>query len=226
MGSEWFRLIGVILLVFSPLFLTGCGFKPLYAVDGADGTQSLADVNLQNVFGDRNAVTSVTEALRYRTAVGAGSAKYDLVIKTEEAAARLGIQLDASVTRFNYRLIGEYKLTDRETGRVISGSSRANASFNVVNSQYATLAAERDARRKAANTLVNLLERKILLELGKPLPQTGETEDNSNDKPLDFEDNNIEEGYFESDPQGVSGIDYIDGSFGDTNDTIQPQPME
>ena len=47
----------------------------------------------------------------------------------------------------------------------MQGSAEAVASFNVVDSQYATLFAEEAAREKAARTLIERIERNILLRL-------------------------------------------------------------
>ena len=75
------------------------------------------------------------------------------------------MQIDASVTRYNYRLVGRYTLVERATGARYSGRVTSIASFNVVNSQYSTLFAEDAAREKAATQLVEDIERDILLKL-------------------------------------------------------------
>ncbi|MEO0397875.1 MAG: hypothetical protein AAF224_00445 [Pseudomonadota bacterium] len=167
---------------------TACGFEPLYAVDGANSGNSLRNMYLVSLSGDEGAVPYVRDAFRTRAATIRNDARYELVIKAEESAAPLAIQTDASVTRFNYRLIGSYRLKDLMAKRNLAGSTTAIASFNVVNSQYSTLTAERTARRKAAQLLANQIEREILLQLART---DADTEKNQN-RAADVEDSDAD----------------------------------
>ena len=80
------------------------------------------------------------------------------------------------MTRYNYRIVGRYLLTERATGARYSGLVTSIASFNVVNSQYSTLFAEDAAREKAAAQLVEDIERDILLKLSDAKDQAGRDE--------------------------------------------------
>jgi len=97
-------------------------------------------------------------------ALNAGeTAKYGLSVAATETAQRLAVQIDASVTRYNYRLNARYTLLDLETGERINGRARATTSFNIVSSQYSTLFAERAAQEKAARLLAEKIERDLLI---------------------------------------------------------------
>lgn len=148
----------------SAAFLHGCGFQPLYATDGG-GPPGLRNVALATVSAPEEISPLVTRAFSRRTSSEPSSAAYDLQINAKEQAERLAVQIDASVTRYNYRLVGRYTLTERSSGKRYSGRVVSIASFNVVNSQYSTLFAEEAAREKAANQLVEDVERDILLRL-------------------------------------------------------------
>jgi LPS-assembly lipoprotein len=151
-------------MALAALFLAACGFKPLYAT--ADGAApGLRAIALASVAAPDEIEPVVTRAIRRRAADDAASAKYDLLVTATEQAERLAVQIDASVTRYNYRLVGKYTLVSRETGKRINGRVVSISSFNVVNSQYSTLYAEEAAREKAANQLAEDIERDILLEL-------------------------------------------------------------
>lgn len=146
------------------LLLAGCGFKPLYATnDGA--APGLRNVALTSLDAPEDIETVVNRAIKRRTSIEPSDAKYDLAVKATEQAERLAVQIDASVTRYNYRLVGEYTLTDRATAKRTKGRVVSISSFNVVNSQYSTLSAEQAAREKAATQLAEDMERDILLEL-------------------------------------------------------------
>jgi len=144
--------------------LSSCGFQPLYATNG-NGPPGLRNVALSTVNAPEEISPMVTRAFARRTSGEPSAAAYDLQINAREQAERLAVQIDASVTRYNYRLVGRYTLTERSSGKRYTGSAVSIASFNVVNSQYSTLFAEEAAREKAANQLVEDVEHDILLKL-------------------------------------------------------------
>ena len=154
-------------LLPAALLLQSCGFTPLYATPEGSKAAGLKNINLISVTARDTIQPLVTRAFRDRQGFGgeATTADYDLAVDAEEFAQRLAVQIDASVTRYNYLLRADYVLTRRSDGKRYSGSSEAVASFNVVNSQYSTLFAEEAAREKAARTLVEKIERDILLRL-------------------------------------------------------------
>ena len=157
-----FRILAIAALI-APL-LSGCGFQPLYATNTTGGAPGLRDVYLESLTATEAIDPILQDAFERRIASSA-SARYDLTVDAEERADQLAVQLDASVTRYNYRINAVYALTDRTSGEKITGRVESIASFNVVASQYSTLFAERAAREKAAEQLVHLIERDILLKL-------------------------------------------------------------
>lgn len=157
------RKLAAVLLTVAPL-LQSCGFQPLYATtDGA--APGLRNVALATVTATEDIEPAISRAFSRRTAASPSDAQYDLLISADEQAERLAVQIDASVTRYNYRLVGNYTLVDRNGGKSYKGRVVSIASFNVVNSQYSTLYAEDAAREKAAMQLVEDVERDILLKL-------------------------------------------------------------
>jgi LPS-assembly lipoprotein len=145
------------------LLLSACGFRPLYATAEGGGA-GLAQMALVSVEADEAIGDIVSRAFERRIRGGDG-ALYDLSVRASEQAERLAVQIDASVTRYNYRLVGDYTLVERATGKRYTGNVVSIASFNVVNSQYSTLYAEEQAKEKAAAQLVEDIERDVLLKL-------------------------------------------------------------
>lgn len=160
------RFALIIALAAFPL-LSGCGFTPLYATAESGGkTTSLSSVHLDGVSGSEKATPALTRAFTQRTAQsGADNVEFDISVDVRESAEPLAVQLDSSVTRYNYKLAGKYTLTRRADGKVITGVAKSVASFNIVDSQYSTLFAEDAAREKAARSLVEAIERDYLLKL-------------------------------------------------------------
>lgn len=157
------RKLTLAILAAGPL-LSGCGFQPLYAT-GDGSAAGLRNVALGEVAAPEEIRPLVMRAFERRTSSEPSSANFDLTVSTTEQAQRLAVQIDASVTRYNYRLVGQYTLIERATGARYSGRVTSIASFNVVNSQYSTLFAEDAAREKAATQLVEDIERDVLLKL-------------------------------------------------------------
>lgn len=157
--------------LFAALFgilAAGCGFKPIYATP-----EGVAPVNrqisLSGVSAPEEVHLFVVDALQQRIILGPDETpRYSLAVNATENARRLAVQIDATVTRFNYRLIGRYQLRDLQTGEVINGAATAVTSYNIVSSQYSTLFAEQTAREKAARLLAELIERDIILRLDDP----------------------------------------------------------
>ena len=191
-----------IFLVISMLTLSACGFKPIYATP--DGVS--APVNRQIVIGPVTAPEEVhlyiTDALRERIVLREGETpKYELTVVASEAAQRLAVQIDATVTRYNYRLTGRYLLRDLKTQETFKGRAQAITSYNIVSSQYSTLYAERTAREKAARLLAEEIERDILLSLDDPESAPVAGADDEFDDPATIEEIGEPKDSFESGDQ-------------------------
>jgi len=148
------------------LLLQSCGFTPVYATAEGSKTAGLRNINLASVAAAPSIEPLVTRAFTNRQVLaGDATPEYDLLLEAEEFAQRLAVQIDASVTRYNYLLRADYTLIRRSDGKKFRGAAEAVASFNVVTSQYSTLFAEEAAKEKAAQTLIDEIERDILLSL-------------------------------------------------------------
>jgi LPS-assembly lipoprotein len=138
------RVFCFALASLAAVALSACGFRPLYATDTTVGGMSQY---YAQVF-----VEPSNQLMDTLTPAGTPqSAAYRLSIKLEAAKEGLAIQEDTRITRYNYNLIAKYELKDAVTGEVLDkGTTRAIAAYNVVESQFATLSAERDAQERAA----------------------------------------------------------------------------
>ncbi len=171
-----------IALFLSLLMVSACGFKPIYATPDGAGAPINKQIAIGPVTAPEEVHLFISDALRERIVLREGEVpKYELTVVATEGAQRLAVQIDATVTRYNYRLNGRYLLRDLETQQVYQGRARAITSYNIVSSQYSTLFAERTAREKAARLLAEDIERDILLRLADPTDAPAATEE-------DFED--------------------------------------
>jgi LPS-assembly lipoprotein len=144
--------------------LQGCGFTPVYATKQAGERPLLARMHVADIVGNDRLKETISEVLSRRAARDDADALYDITLDLREAAIPLAVQIDDSVTRYNYRMTATYTLVRRSTRKSTTGTAEAIASFNVVASQYSTLYAENAAREKAANALADQIERSIFLK--------------------------------------------------------------
>ncbi|MBV9990143.1 MAG: hypothetical protein JOZ72_02535 [Alphaproteobacteria bacterium] len=136
--------------------LAGCGFHPLYGDWGA--TAGTAD-KLQAIY-----VEPIPEKLGYELrnnlidlfdASGRSSdSVYRLRVTLATKSEGIAIQNDAAITRYNDMLTVTYELTDKATNTVVTkGVETGLSAYNVVTSPYATLVAQQDADKRAAEDI-------------------------------------------------------------------------
>jgi LPS-assembly lipoprotein len=161
------KLIGSALILAISMLATACGFQPIYATP-AGTSPVIRQVAVQMVAAPESIAPEIRTALDTRLAPGEGVApRYDLFVDVKEVAEQLAVQIDATVTRYNYRLYGNYTLVDRNTGDTFRGPISAVTSYNIVSSQYSTLFAEKTALKKAARLLAENIERDILIRFAE-----------------------------------------------------------
>ena len=147
------------------LALAACGFRPLYGgASGATRRLELSQIAVSPI--ESKLGTDLRNELidRLTPSGEPGFPQYRLDLTLHEYREGLGIQPDASVTRWNYELTASYQLLDLGTGKVITkGTASSIAAYSVVNSQFATLSAEEDAERRTAIDLGDELELRLAL---------------------------------------------------------------
>ncbi len=148
--------------------LAGCGFQPLYGDKdyGAAGGQDLATVKV-NTIPDRNGQILHNFLLdRINPHGRPGSPLYSLDIQLTEQKSNVGIIKDSTATLGQLANSANYTLYDlRKKSPVHSGRSRSFTSYQIVQSQFATLAAEKDARERTLRELAEDITTKVAVFL-------------------------------------------------------------
>ena len=158
------KAIPAIVTALSALLIAGCGFTPVYSTLPAEagGERVVRLISIAGIAAPEEVAPYIQTALNERfIPANNASPSYDLHVEVSERADRLGVQIDASVTRYNYRLLGRYRLAPRDGTPPITGGVSVVTSYNIVTSQYSTLFAERTAQEKAAQLLAIEIERDI-----------------------------------------------------------------
>ena len=150
------RLLWIALL---PL-LAGCGFHPLYG--DAKLQPQLASIYVEPV-AERDGYELRNTLINLLASNGqSGGKTYRLKLTLNETNQGVALQNDATITRYNDTLTVGYVLTDDAGKEVTRGTQSSLASYNTVNSPYATLAGQQDADKRAAQEIAE----RIRLDLG------------------------------------------------------------
>ena len=152
------RPLMILAALALPLALSGCGLRPLYG-GGTQGTVAamLAEVQVAPIEGQSGWL--VRNALRDRLDTARGGAtrgpvagtRYRLDVRLEDSITGFGVRSDDSVTRERRSLRARYQLVEAATGQVLlDATAGSDAGIDVVNSEFATIAAETSALERLA----------------------------------------------------------------------------
>jgi LPS-assembly lipoprotein len=169
-GGDAARSLRIAAVAACGLWLSGCGFHPLYgntALDTHVGP-TLANVYVEPI-SDRVGYELRNNLLDLFNGTGQNDgATYRLKLSLSEMEEAVVLQSDTAITRYNYTLSAHYELIPREsTAAVKSGNVTARSAYNVAAAPflYATVTAERDAKNRAANDMAERIRTQIAVYL-------------------------------------------------------------
>lgn len=150
------------LLVPLALALAGCGLKPLYGGgSGGSVAGTLSHVEVAPIEGKSGWL--MTNALRDRLAAG-GAPQYRLDVRLDDSIAGLGLRRDDSVARERRTLRARYQLVNLADGSVlIDATAGSDAGIDVVQSEYATIAAENTALERLSGIVADQIVARLAL---------------------------------------------------------------
>ena len=135
------------LLILMVFFLSACGFQPLYKVtENGDVMCFFDQVHIPKAKDRSHQI--LKQALLHRFNASDTETKYRLDLTIEEHKAELGIEQDDSATLAKLTLITTYSLYNPKGLKIFESSSRSVNSYNILKSPYATLSAEKNARKR------------------------------------------------------------------------------
>ena len=148
--------------------LSACGFRPLYAEDRS-GQSTAADMSQVEVSLINDRVGQITRNLLIETLTPRGQVTnpaYTLKVDLSESVSEQGFTKDNEATIADYLLSAKYELIRKsDDARLRNGTVRARTTYNIVDSDFASLEAEKAARRDAARTLAQQLANQVAVGL-------------------------------------------------------------
>lgn len=150
------------LVLIAGLALAGCGLRPLYGGGATSGVATtLGSVEVAPIEGKGGWL--VANALRDRFGA-TGAPRYRLQVLLDDRISGLGVRRDDSVTRERRTLRARYQLVDAATGSVLLDATfGSDAGIDVVQSEYATIAAENTALERLSGIVADKIVARIAL---------------------------------------------------------------
>ena len=145
--------IDKIITILTFLLLLNCGYEPIYSknININKELLSISINNIKNRSGQilRNTLLNQLNPERERVII-----KYRLIIEISESRTDLGYRRDMSATRTDLEVTAKYLLKNTKNDEIIlKDEANSISSFDVVESVYATLIAEKDAREKSLKVI-------------------------------------------------------------------------
>ncbi len=156
-----------IITALFALTLTACGFQPMYAPQYAgDG-----DIVVEPIEGREG--HELRQALMRRLAPGLPGVDKGavLTIDLDQSILRLAFQPDQAASRTDVKAEARYVLATGDGA--ISGTIRAETSYNVPDAPFADLAAQTDATERVSNLLSRRIVDDMRIKLGRQIASDG-----------------------------------------------------
>ncbi len=142
--------------------LAACGFQPIYG-GGGDGIQRrLATIEVLAI-SDRSGQQLRNHLVDLLNPFGRPrKPRFLLRVEITEVKQELAVRRTEFATRANLRFTASYQLSRAIGDRpVLANNSRIVASYNLLDSESATVIAERDARRRAMRELAGEIANRL-----------------------------------------------------------------
>ena len=150
------------------LMLSACGFQPLYGehASGANASDQLAAIRIEPIPNRSGQI--LYNALRddLNPLGSPASPDYRLNVKLDESTEGLALRSDETATRVNLTMTAVFALySGNGKAPVFKGQVRTTTAYNVLDSPYATLTSEEDARGRALTDVAREIRTRLAVFL-------------------------------------------------------------
>lgn len=166
-----------VLCIAFLLALSACGFQPLYKQNSAGGTISgdLGRIKIANIRTEKRENGRLAQKFhdllldRFNPNGRPRQPAYTLSITMGVSKEETGIQITDDATRARLTVSASFSLRDlaQNNKEVLIGSERSVNSYNIVDSEFATLSAEADASDRAIRELSDAIKLRVGVYLSR-----------------------------------------------------------
>lgn len=154
-----------VFVLGAALALAACGYRPLYGQVASDPavTRHMEAITVQPI-PERSGQLMRTALKRRLHPKGQPQSLYKLDVTLTERTQNLAEERSGFVTRANLMLTATYTLSRVQDGAMLTnGRSQMVASYNILDSDYATLSAEDDARERAIDSVADDIRTRLAI---------------------------------------------------------------
>lgn len=158
-------------LIMSTVVLSACGYRPLYGTSSVtpEVERHLASIQVKPIANRPGQMMRI--ALKQRLAPKSNGSKdvYQLTVTLNESLSTLAVEESAFATRANLSLSAHYTLIQlADNAQLLDGTAKTVASYNILSSDFATIAAKDDARERAILELADTLRTRMAIYFHGP----------------------------------------------------------
>ncbi|MEK9684528.1 MAG: LPS assembly lipoprotein LptE [Rhodospirillaceae bacterium] len=160
----------VLALSILALGLMGCKFRPLYGESAKGDARLLKYVRVDRIDGRIGQRLRTLLRQKFGQTEPPLKPRWSLTITLREEKRGLAVQRDTTTTRRELAVTASFQITKlgRDKPYTYKGDSNSVNSFNELESQYATLSAENDARDRAIRVLSEEIRARVMLVIRHP----------------------------------------------------------
>lgn len=151
--------------------LGACNFRPLYLAQGTTSApvqNELAAIEIEGLEGRLGYLVRNALLNELNPATAPVPARYVLSVQLYSRADALGIQLDATITRYNMLLTAAFQLRAKERNDLLYASQVLRvSSYNVSREPYADLIASQTAERRAAQEVATEIRMLLAVQFAR-----------------------------------------------------------
>lgn len=164
-------LSATLVLLAAMVFLGSCGFRPLYdSREGAGIPAQLATIDVKPI-SDRMGQQLRNHLLTRLTPRGRPAyPRYTLNVTINESTQGLAVRKSSFATRANLRVSANFTLRLVEGGgkdALLSDTLTLLSSYNIIDSEFATLKAQMDARSHAIREIAVDIHNRLAIYFGR-----------------------------------------------------------
>ena len=156
------------IIIALTLFLTGCGFKPLYQAEGGNSEMVLTKLASIDIAPIPERLGQIMRNRMLDLFGTTSTPDYSLKVIISDEIEGYGFRSDAAVTQEQVTMTAVIVLSELSNGNAeYETTLRARTSYDVVLSDFATYSQREDAKRRLVEDLAEQLHRRLALHFRK-----------------------------------------------------------
>ena len=150
--------------------VAACGFRPLYKSepDNPGAVQAMAQIKIYNVIARKRRYDRLGQQMhnllldRLNPGGRPSAPAYALRTNLSVSKTETGLRITEEATRARLTVVANFKLTDTATRKLLlQGRERSVNSYNIADSEFATLSAESDAAERAVREISDSIKLRL-----------------------------------------------------------------